>query len=117
MKSLLSSEDGETLVRLARESAKAYLETGRSFGESGLAKRIGGGALEENRGAFVTVQAYPQHELRGCIGFISPGKPLSKSISELAMHACVHDSRFKPVDLGELENIVFSLVASIKRDL
>ncbi|MEO5350547.1 MAG: AmmeMemoRadiSam system protein B [Magnetococcus sp. YQC-3] len=54
-------------------------------------------------GAFVTLKK--GEDLRGCIGFIQPIKPLYQAVVENAVNAALRDSRFRPVTAGELAGL------------
>lgn len=56
--------------------------------------------FSERSGAFVTLSAFPDGFLRGCIGFPIPVFPLGKAIVEAGRSVC-HDPRFP--DLGKDE--------------
>ena len=59
---------------------------------------------EEKRGVFVTLETYPKRELRGCIGYVEPLKPLREGVVECAIEAC-YDPRFPPLTSRELDHI------------
>jgi len=63
------------------------------------------GVFEERHGAFVTINSYPNHNLRGCIGIPLPVMPLKDAISEGACSA-TNDPRFLPLEENELDSIV-----------
>jgi len=54
-------------------------------------------------GAFVTLREDGQ--LRGCIGYILPRKPLYQAVLENGVNAAVNDMRFRPVGPEELEKL------------
>lgn len=89
--------EGAFLVRVARKTIEHHL-LGREL------------KLEfppwcgEKRGVFVTLETYPEGELRGCIGYVEPLKPLKEAILECAVGAC-HDPRFLPLDSSELNSV------------
>jgi len=60
-------------------------------------------ALEEKRGCFVTLTK--NNELRGCIGFPYPFKPLGEAIVSAAKSAAFSDPRFPPLNEKELPEI------------
>ena len=73
--------------------------------------------LREKRGAFVTLKKAGQ--LRGCIGYIRPYKPLIDAVWEMAESAALRDSRFIPVEPSEVDDLeveitVLSLLQRIK---
>jgi AmmeMemoRadiSam system protein A len=60
-------------------------------------------SLKLPAGAFVTLTK--EGQLRGCIGYIRPIKPLSEAISDMAIAAGTEDPRFSPVTFEELKNV------------
>jgi AmmeMemoRadiSam system protein B/AmmeMemoRadiSam system protein A len=58
-------------------------------------------------GVFVTL--YKLGSLRGCMGRITPDKPLYALIPEVAGMAAFQDPRFKPVTCDELKDITISI--------
>jgi len=66
-------------------------------------------ALKENRGAFVTLKI--AGELRGCIGYIIPVKPLYQTVREVAESAALQDPRFPPVSKDELPLLEYEISA------
>jgi len=59
--------------------------------------------LKQKRGAFVTLHV--NGELRGCIGYPLPYKPLYLTIIEVAVAAATEDYRFPPLMEEELDNL------------
>lgn len=95
MKDYLDSEEQRFLLALARKSIEEFLTTGKqSRPEAGSQK------LSAQRGAFVTLKVDDQ--LRGCIGYPLPHKPLIETIAEMAVAAATQDYRFPPLKLEEL---------------
>ncbi len=84
---------GADAVRLARATVENEVLGGKVV-------MPGNSAFGERSGAFVTLNTYPDHGLRGCIGFPMPILPLGETIIEAARSAC-HDPRFP--DLGKCE--------------
>jgi AmmeMemoRadiSam system protein A len=64
-------------------------------------------ALNRERGAFVTLKI--KGELRGCIGYVSPIKPLALTVRDVAASAAVEDTRFKPVPVQELAALEYEI--------
>lgn len=88
---------GEEAVRLARSAVES--ET-----VGGCISQVTDPRFREPSGAFVTLSTYPDHDLRGCIGFPMPVIPLGRAIEEAARSAC-HDPRFpdlRPDELGRI---------------
>jgi AmmeMemoRadiSam system protein A len=54
-------------------------------------------------GAFVTLKI--DAELRGCIGYIEPVRPLIETVREVAIKAALEDFRFSPIGEDELSNV------------
>ncbi len=94
----LSVEEKKQLLKIARGSLEKHL-TGKRLPEV----KIGAGALAERRGAFVTLTKHGQ--LRGCIGYIQPIKPLAEAVQDMAIAAATKDMRFSPVTGNELKEI------------
>ena len=119
----LSESEGKTLLKLARLSLQDYLKGQKkdpieyaSIMESGKNVRF-----IEKHGLFVTLYTKPDHnlikvdkhgthkELRGCIGYIYPNKPLLEGVCENVINAASNDPRFKPVTLDELDNLIIEI--------
>ncbi len=95
---LLSSEEGEKAVKLARKAIESYLKNKE------IIKDRLNGVFEEKRGVFTTLTKYG--ELRGCIGYPYPVKRLDEAIIESAIAAATEDPRFPPVKLEEMNEII-----------
>jgi hypothetical protein len=77
----------------------------------GLPKR-----LKAPSGAFVTLKEDGQ--LRGCIGYILPRKPLYEAVLENGVNAARNDPRFMPVRPGELSDLEIEVsVLSVPRSI
>ena len=108
---MLTINDGEKAVKLAREIVERYTR------KEELPKLENySGVFDEKRGAFVTINTYPTHNLRGCIGIPEPIMPLKNAIKEAAVSA-THDPRFPPLKENELENIVIEITILTKPQL
>ena len=108
---MLAIKDGEKAVKLAREIVERYTR------KEELPKlKNYSGVFDEKRGAFVTINTYPTHNLRGCIGIPEPIMPLKNAIKEAAVSA-THDPRFPPLKENELENIVIEVTILTKPQL
>jgi len=95
MEKILNKEQQDYLLGLARQSIKHYLETGKIL-EAKTDDKI----LKEKRGAFVTLKV--NNQLRGCIGYALPLKPLIETIIEVAISSATQDYRFQLLRLDEL---------------
>lgn len=102
----LSLEQKKYLLGLAREAILTYLQKGEH-----LKPGTGDKTLREKRGAFVTLKV--KGELRGCIGYPLPYKPLVETIVDVAIAAATQDFRFAPLQLEELPavNIEISVLS------
>lgn len=112
MANFLNEDQKIFLLELAREAIQHNLTSGKS-----LKKKIKDPKLIEQRGAFVTLKV--NNQLRGCIGFPLPYKPLWETIREVAVSAATQDYRFQPLNLEELsetkiEISVLTLPVSVK---
>lgn len=94
-KESLDPDQKNALLKLAREAIVHYLKAGKT-----LKKKVNDDILKEKRGAFVTIKVHGQ--LRGCIGYPFPYKPLFETIIDCAQSAASKDYRFKPIFLKEL---------------
>jgi len=109
----ISISQGQYLVSLARQSIEGYLTTGKKIMPSRAE-----GALSEKRGVFVTLEAHPGHELRGCIGYPLPIKELALAVVDCALSAAFEDPRFSPVEKNELAKLVIEVsVLSVPEEL
>jgi AmmeMemoRadiSam system protein A len=48
-------------------------------------------------------------QLRGCIGYVAPIKPLYLTVRDVAQMAALRDSRFRPVTAGELGELQYEI--------
>lgn len=97
----LSLEEGAFLVRIARATITSFLTIKRV-----PEIRPPYPKLEEKSGAFVTLNTYPEGELRGCIGFPEPIYPLYRAVMRAALAAAFEDPRFPPLAEEELGRVV-----------
>ena len=106
----LSQQDRDELMRIAKRSVETVVREGKLYHCSTRSE-----ALIQERGAFVTLRKKGQ--LRGCIGYIAPLKPLCLTVRDVAAAAAVQDPRFPPVsvtELGELEYEI-SVLSPLRR--
>jgi AmmeMemoRadiSam system protein A len=96
MSDILMPDEERVLLDLARRAIKHYFETGEH-----LPAAVEGPKLEEKRGAFVTLKV--GGELRGCVGYPLPYKPLAETVVEMAVAAASQDFRFDPLTPEELD--------------
>ena len=96
---MISDEEGQFLVELARRSIETYLNEKQIIKVPEDTPDL----LKEEMGAFVTLNS--QGQLRGCIGYPEPVKPLVNAVIEVAVSAALQDPRFPPVTIEELNDI------------
>lgn len=109
----LAEPDREELLKLARLSVETAVREQKLYDYKGAASP----PLMQERGAFVTLKE--KGELRGCVGYIAPMRPLSYTVRDVAALAAVRDRRFPPVtaaELGELRYEV-SVLSPLRRVL
>ncbi|MEM2099057.1 MAG: TIGR00296 family protein [Candidatus Bathyarchaeia archaeon] len=103
----LTIDDGTFLVQLARDTVTNYLKTGKRIKVPENTPK----KLFERCGVFVTINQLENgdKQLRGCIGFPYPTKPLVEALIESAIEAATQDPRFYPLSVHELESVVFEV--------
>ncbi|MHB8095934.1 MAG: AmmeMemoRadiSam system protein A [Candidatus Aminicenantales bacterium] len=105
----LTNVQERVLLELARKAIEHYFDTGRT-----AHPETGDPLLREKRGAFVTLKT--DGELKGCIGYPVPVKPLDATIAEMAVAAASQDYRFTPLTPEELGRTVIEIsVLSLPR--
>jgi AmmeMemoRadiSam system protein A len=92
----LNENQQKFLLRLARQTIEQYIKSGKT-----PEVKIEEEYLKEKRGAFVTLKV--NDELRGCIGYPLPYKPLYETIIDVAISAATQDYRFQPLTFEELK--------------
>jgi AmmeMemoRadiSam system protein A len=85
-------------LKLARQALEHYFKTGGH-----LHAPIKAGTLKEKRGAFVTLTV--AGDLRGCVGYPLPVKPLDETIIEMAVAAASQDTRFEPMAPEDMDRL------------
>lgn len=86
------------LLALARNTIKKYLADGERTDPPGAQP-----VFLEKRGVFVTL--HHRGELRGCIGYPLPYKPLGEAVVDNAIAAATEDPRFPAVSAEELPEL------------
>ena len=112
MEAKLTKEQQKILLDLARRAIRHYMDN-----KSTLKAETDDPVFREKRGAFVTLKVDGQ--LRGCIGYVLPHKPLFGTVIDSAVAAALRDYRFASIEQEELERIeveisVLSLPKMIK---
>ncbi len=111
--SMYSLGEGKYLIGLARRAIEVYLREGRKLSPPEDAPE----KLMEKAGVFVTLESYPAHELRGCIGYPEPVYPLVEATIKAAIAAATQDPRFYPLSLRELEHCTVEVSILTKPEL
>lgn len=96
---MVNEKEREVLLQLARNAIQTTVRKGRQLPPVHSLSPL----LREKRGVFVTL--WMEGELRGCIGFPYPVKPLVEAVQEASVNAALQDFRFPPVKEVELSRI------------
>jgi AmmeMemoRadiSam system protein B/AmmeMemoRadiSam system protein A len=109
----LTDEEKKELLALARKSVESVVGKDVLYEPPATTSA----ALNQERGAFVTLTI--NGELRGCIGYTAPIKPLYMTVRDTATHAALHDPRFAPVSASELPHLEYevSVLSPLRRVL
>ena len=95
----------DDFVKLARYSLETFVKTHKP---AELPKNLPTELTSRRAGAFVSL--HKDGELRGCIGTILPTTSnIAEEILQNAISACSRDPRFSPVEVSELDEIVYSV--------
>ncbi len=97
----LSNEQGEILVRLARQTIASLL--GIDHENEVDQTMLNAPVFQEKRGVFVTLKK--GGELRGCVGSLTANESLAEGIRHQAENAAFNDTRFSKVQANELADI------------
>lgn len=104
MAELLTKAEQKELLRIARDTIIAYVNTGNVPPVETASQ-----ALNAENGCFVTIKQ--QKKLRGCIGNFVSDKPLYCLVQEMAISAATRDPRFYPMKPNDLAD--FKLEISV----
>jgi len=99
----LTRQEKDELLRIAKKSVETAVREKKLYEVAVPASPI----LQRDRGAFVTLKKRGQ--LRGCIGYIAPMKPLYLTVRDVARYAAVEDRRFQPVSVAELGELQYEI--------
>jgi len=94
---MLTTENQLLLRELAYKSIKHGLQTGKALE---INSALYPAELQPKKATFVTL--HRNKELRGCIGILKPVRPLAEDVAYNAWAAAFTDSRFMPLNAGEL---------------
>jgi|SRR5579859_94510 len=93
----LTGEDRCSLLKFARQCVQATVQ------RSPVPAAPPNASFALICGVFVTLHV--KEKLRGCIGVIETTEPLDASIAHCAAGAALHDPRFSPVRMEELDSL------------
>lgn len=99
----LNGKEKEALLRIARKAVETAVRERKVYECSAEGME----PLAEARGAFVTLKE--RGELRGCIGYMNPVKPLCETVRDVAVLAALQDRRFTPVTAAELGQLEYEI--------
>jgi len=99
MSEFLNDSQKAFLLGLARDTVAAAASSSRPAAKPTTKDPV----LLAKRGAFVTLKV--GGELRGCIGYPLPYKPLAETVAEMAVAAATQDYRFDPIDPEDLARL------------
>ena len=102
----LTEEEEQVLLRISRNTLVSWVRRGEI---PALEQYPLTPVLREKHAAFVTLRKHDQ--LRGCVGYTANIEPLAKTVQENTMNAATRDTRFLPVDAGELDEITIEISA------
>jgi len=94
----LTKKQGTFLLKLARSTLEAELNEKEPKQPKNYDE-----ILDEKRGVFVTLTKHG--ELRGCIGYPQPIKPVVEAVMDCAVSAAKKDPRFPEVKAAELKEL------------
>ena len=97
---ILTQDDREELLRIARNTLESYI---RRRETPSLTPKQYSPNLKTKAGAFVTLKV--GEKLRGCIGSFEADRPLYQLVQQLAIASSTQDNRFLPVQPKELSDI------------
>ena len=104
----LTEEQGQILVRLARQSIAAELGQPPSKEDQQTMERcLQQDIFQIQCGTFVTLKM--SQRLRGCIGHLMGLAPLAESIRENALNAAFRDPRFSPLTIAEFSRVCIDI--------
>ena len=101
---MLNVEDQETLLRVAADSIRHGLDTGRALSVN---VEDYSPALQQAGASFITLTILRQ--LRGCIGMLTATRPLIKDVAENAFAAAFEDPRFPSLTEAEYAQLEYHI--------
>ena len=99
---MLNEEEKELSLQIARDAIALRLGL-----KHDVLPNPDSNTFNESHGLFISL--YLNKNLRGCIGYIKPFKPLYDSIIELAQLAAFKDNRFSPVTVDIFDKLIIEI--------
>jgi hypothetical protein len=99
----LSQSEKDELMGIARKSVETAVRDRQTYEPPAPQSD----ALVHERGAFVTLNKHG--DLRGCIGYVAPIKPLYLTVRDVAKAAALNDPRFPAVSTRELAHLEYEI--------
>ena len=100
----LSPEQGQLLVRLARQTLSEHLSKKIPQDEiDSLKAALTDPCFNAPSGTFVTLTI--EGNLRGCIGNLTSDESMISGVRRNAVNAAIHDPRFLPLSPSELDSV------------
>lgn len=101
---LLSKKQGQTLVKLARQTlGERFDKKVDPVASESLADALKDSRFQDRRGTFVTLML--DGRLRGCIGNLSPTESIPAGVRRNALNAAFNDYRFSPLTDKEFDRV------------
>jgi len=113
----LNDVDRDHLLRVARQALDTHVREGRQITSSDVADLITP-VMKKKLGVFCTLYKRnighstvhgDDRELRGCVGYVFPVKPLVEAVIDNAIGAASRDHRFPSVSKDELKDLQIDL--------
>lgn len=114
IKHTLSTEERITLLRLARRAIVHRAKTGMMIRRHQILDLTITPHMDELQGAFVTLEVL--HELRGCIGTLTPNDALWLTVVMNAIRAGWEDPRFPMITPDEIPKVSIEITVIGKMD-
>ncbi len=108
---MISNREGEFLIELARQAIDTFLKENKIISIPPDTPE----KLLDKRGIFVTINE--KGNLRGCIGYCDPIKPLAQGVIEAAISAATADPRFDPLKESDMDKIQLEISVLTKPQL
>ncbi len=105
---MISDENGQYLVGIAKEAVLKYLDENEILEIPADCPD----ELKEKMGVFVTLNQ--NNALRGCIGYPEPVKSAVQSTIDVAIAAACDDPRFPPVTMNDYPELIFEVTVLSK---